>query len=131
MSANMPSNVLWFERLMCLAILLGLAPLFPTFRAGTIFDSDAWIPLLVAVIHAAVYVWLIWIVARRRMGWSRNVLAVLFLLSVAGDVFAYYYVPSDVYEDRIDELVALVTSTLEPVILGAALILLVTGNARA
>ena len=122
----MPSNVVWFERLMYLAILLGLVDIYTTAQreAVTFPSAQAWIYVAVAIILTGVYVLLIWLAARRRKSWPRYVLAVLFLLTLAA---ALVSLPTDLREHPLD----VVVNALQCVAEAVALVLIFTGNARA
>jgi hypothetical protein len=117
----MPANVAWFERLMFVAILLGLTDIYTTARRGGVsFPSG----VAAAVILTGVYVVLIWLAARRRKSWPRYVLAVLFVLTLAA---ALVSLPTDLRERPFDVLVNGLQCLAEAV----ALVLVFTGNARA
>jgi hypothetical protein len=121
----MPSNVTWFERLMYVAVLLGLIDIYITFRREQMAfpSAEAWIMIVVAAILTALYVWLIWLVARKHKGWVRYVLLVLFLLTVAA---ALVSLPSDLREHPVE----FANNILQCIAEGVALFLAFTGNAR-
>lgn len=121
----MPSNVVWFERLMYVAILLGLVDIALTMqREAMAFPSaEAWIAVATGAVLVALYVWLIWLVARKRVGWVRYVLLVLFLLTLAA---AFVDLPADLRTRSID----LAVNGLQCLAEAVALVLVFTGNAR-
>jgi hypothetical protein len=91
--------------------------------AVTFSSGAAWGYLAAGVILAALYVWLIWLAARRHRGSARWVLAVLFVLTVAA---ALVGLPENFRERRID----LVIDWLQVLAEAVALVLIFTGNAR-
>jgi hypothetical protein len=121
----MPSNVTWFERLMYVGVLLGLADIYLTARYEqmTFPSTEAWLTIGTGAILAAVYVWLIWLVARKRKGWVRYVLVALFVLGVVAVLMS---LSTDVREHPLGLTVNVLSSLAE----GIALYLAFTGNAR-
>jgi hypothetical protein len=121
----MPSHVIWFERLMYGALLASLVGLvLYAQRAEDPLDALAMAFLLFFFgIMAAALAGLIWLVARRRMGWGRYVVCVLFILLVPH--FLRQALSFGAYP--VEQMLA----WAQFLMLGAACVLLFTSDARA
>jgi uncharacterized membrane protein YqjE len=120
----MPSNVAWFERLMIGSILIGLVGVFLVWqRQGTVELTEIAIAGALIVVNFGLMLLLIWLIARRRIGWIRYVLAVLFVLGLYG---ALRTLPEELRSTPLDSGLNLVQLVLQ----GAALVLVFARNAR-
>lgn len=122
----MPANVAWFERLMYLAVAIGLADSALHWHQDVAVARPVGGAAFVIVdqaVSAAILVWLIWLTARRHRNWARWVLLVLTALGVIFYLLSLHEVM------RIAPLtgaLGLVQCAAEI----AALVLIFTGNAR-
>ena len=120
-----PSNVTWFERLMYVGVLLSLADIYVTSRHEQITfpSAEGWVAVGTGAILTALYVGLIWLVARRRKGWVRYVLVALLVLTVAAVLMS-------LSNDIRQQPVGFAVNVLDCLAEGVALYLVFTGNAR-
>src|SRR5215467_3882669 len=80
----MPRSVRWFERLMYLSIPVAFLALHPLVQTWQYFSQGGIIGLAVGlVVNIGLYVLLTWSIARRRKGWVRWILLVMFIFSLA------------------------------------------------
>jgi hypothetical protein len=122
----MPSNVVWFERLMYGSLIVPIAWAFLRWRelrTDLMARADVMLGIAVIGILFLAFILLIWLVARRRMGWVRHVLAALLvvdlLLTLSGVYLNSPYNPLDLMLEILADVMQLV-----------ALVLIFTGNAR-
>jgi hypothetical protein len=121
----MPSNVVWFERLMIGSILAGLAGVLLLWqREGTASLTGIAFGLTLIVVNFSLMLLLIWLIARRRIGWLRHVFAGLFLLGVW---HAVPDIPAEFATTPADGMLNVLRLALQ----GIAFVLVYTGNARA
>lgn len=121
----MPSNVVWFERLMIGAVLLGLVGallLWLRVPAGSV--TDIVVAVIVIVVNFGLALLLIWLVARRRKGWVRYIIAALFLLGLLPAIGS---LPDELRAQPIEGAL----TALQLVLQAVALVLVFTGNAAA
>jgi hypothetical protein len=120
----MPSSVVWFERLMIAAVLVALASVVLTLQRQGNFGLVALaVMAFFIVVNFGLMLLLIWLIARRRIGWLRYLLAVLFAFGVYG---ALRTLPEELRTLPLDGALSLARLGLQ----GAALVLIFTGNAR-
>lgn len=122
----MPANVAWFERLMYLAVAIGLGDSalhwHQDIAVARAVGGAAFV-IVDQTVSVAILVWLIWLTARRRRNWARWVLLVLTVLGVAFYLISFH---------RVMEIAPL-TGVLGLVQCAAeiiALVLIFSGNAR-
>ena len=121
----MPSNVVWFERLMIAAIFVGLVGVFLAWqREGTMSTTELAIAGALIVLNFGLILLVIWLIARRRIGWLRYLLAVLFALGLYG---ALRTLPDELRTAPLDGGLNAARLVLQAL----ALVLIFTGNARA
>jgi len=127
----MPSNVAWFERLMYGALLLSLVSGYLVAQGELAAAADdiglgrdvlLGVIVGIVIIFVAIWVMFIWLAARRRKGWARYVLAILFILGLV----AY----AQGYSEMVERLVEALVNGVQLVMQLVALVLVFTGNAR-
>jgi hypothetical protein len=121
----MPSNVVWFERLMIGSVIagfIGVLLLWQRVPAGS--ATDIVVALILIVVNFGLLLLLIWIVARRRKGWVRYVIGALFLLGLP---YAVRDLPSELSAQPVEGALSALRIALQAV----ALVLVFIGNARA
>jgi hypothetical protein len=125
MERDMPSNVVWYERLMYGSLLLGLVNVLSVLRREPSLTSDQLIVVIgiVVVIMVVFGVVFVWLVARRRHGWPRYVFAVLAVLGVPATV---KMVGTDLSAQPLEAGLSAAQLVMQVV----ALFLIFTGNAR-
>jgi hypothetical protein len=124
----MPSNVVWFERLMYGSLVIMILSSYLTLRREDVtgiedigISPELLLTVAVAIV-ALIWVLLIWLTARRRKGWARYVIAALFALSLFALVQGFSEALAFPLEGLLNVVQLLMTL--------AALILVFTGNAR-
>lgn len=121
----MPANVAWFERLMIGSILAGLAGVLLLWqREGATSLAGITLGLALIVANFGLMLLLIWLIARRRIGWLRHVFSGLFLLGVW---HAIRDIPAEFGTYPVDGMLNVLRLALQ----GIAFVLVYTGNARA
>jgi hypothetical protein len=121
----MPPNVVWFERLMIAAVFCGLAGVFLFWqREGVSSTAELAIAAGLVIVNFGLMLLLIWLIARRRKGWVRYVIAVLFLLGLP---YALKSAQAELMIYPVEGGLSVVQLALQ----GVALVLVFTGNARA
>jgi hypothetical protein len=77
----MPANVVWFERLMIGSIMAGLIGNFLLWqRVGTASTAEFAVAATVMIANFGLMLLLIWLIARRQIGWLRYVFGGVFVL---------------------------------------------------
>ena len=77
-ASTMPRNVRLFERLWYVSLGIGLLILAIDFRSLTSLATPVYVAV-VQIVSFALVVFLVWLIARRRVGWLRWLLLLLFL----------------------------------------------------
>jgi hypothetical protein len=120
----MPWSVAWFERLMIASVVVGLIGVLVIWQGMSQVGLLALgIAALLLVVNFGLMLLLIWLIARRRIGWLRYLLAALFALGLYN---ALRTLPEELRSQTVDGGLNLVRLALQ----GLGLVLIFTGNAR-
>ncbi len=119
----MPSNVALFEKLMYVAVAIGVAVAALDFGRVSAQVGSTVGTLVAQAFAIGLLVLFIWLVARRRQNWARWVFLVFFVIGLV------FYVPALLDMFRASTLIGLL-SAVQMVIQLVALYLIFTGNSR-
>ena len=138
----MPRSVWWFEKLMWVSLLVGVAKgvldwdrmvleavrqganaHIPAYYLRTQIQAMSHVMVVIAVVALLVLVLIVWLIARQRKNWARWIFAVLFVLGVP---FAFVQLPNVLSANPTAGALSLVQLVLQV----AALVLIFLPDAR-